>query len=152
MFRGITTITLDNKGRMAMPARYRTRLQEMAQGQLILTIDTQEKCLLLYPLPEWELIEQKIEALPSFHKASRRIQRLLIGHATELELDSSGRLLLPPLLREFANIDKQVMMIGQGRKFEIWSEIDWQEGRKNWLVEDDDNEGEMPPELQSLSL
>lgn len=134
-----------------MPARYRTRLQEMAEGQLILTIDTQEKCLLLYPLPEWELIEEKIEALPSFHKASRRIQRLLIGHATELELDSSGRLLLPPLLREYAHLDKQVMMIGQGRKFEIWSESDWQEGRKNWLAQDEEDD-EMPPELQSLSL
>lgn len=134
-----------------MPARYRTHLQEMAQGQLILTIDTQETCLLLYPLPEWELIEQKIAALPSFHKASRRIQRLLIGHATELEIDSSGRLLLPPLLREYAKLDKQVMLIGQGQKFEIWSDTDWQKGRDHWLGTEIIDE-DLPQELQSLSL
>jgi MraZ protein len=151
VFRGINLIQLDTKGRMAMPARYRTRLQDLAQGRLIVTIDTQEACLLLYPLPEWELIEQKIEALPSFHKASRRIQRLLIGHATELELDSNGRILLPPLLREYASLDKQVMLIGQGKKFEIWSETGWQQGREEWLTEETTDDL-LPPELQTLSL
>ncbi|HVV69423.1 MAG TPA: division/cell wall cluster transcriptional repressor MraZ [Gammaproteobacteria bacterium] len=151
MFRGINLIQLDAKGRMAMPARYRTRLQDLAQGRLIVTIDTQEACLLLYPLPEWELIEQKIEALPSFHKAARRIQRLLIGHATELELDSNGRILLPPLLREYAALDKQVMLVGQGKKFEIWSETGWQQEREEWLTEETTDES-LPPELQTLSL
>ncbi len=151
MFRGINLIQLDSKGRMAMPARYRTQLQASASARLILTIDTQEPCLLLYPLPEWELIEQKIEALPSFHKASRRIQRLLIGHATEVELDSNGRLLVPTLLREYANLDKQLMLIGQGKKFEIWSETGWQQGRNEWLAEETSDEL-LPPELQTLSL
>lgn len=151
MFRGINLIQLDAKGRMAMPARYRTRLQDLAQGRLIVTIDTQEACLLLYPLPEWELIEQKIEALPSFHKAARRIQRLLIGHATELELDSNGRILLPPLLREYASLDKQVMLVGQGKKFEIWNETGWQQEREEWLSEETTDES-LPPELQTLSL
>lgn len=150
MFRGINIINLDSKGRMAMPARYRAQLQDIAENKLILTIDTQETCLLLYPLPEWELIEAKIEALPSFHKASRRIQRLLIGHATEIELDTNGRLLVPPVLRDYAKLDKQVMLIGQGKKFEIWSEQDWQEGRQNWL--NHEQEEDLPPELQSLSL
>ncbi len=151
MFRGINIINLDAKGRMAIPARYRTRLQESVAGQLILTIDPQDACLLLYPLNEWELIEQKIEALPSFHKATRRIQRLLIGHATEVEIDNSGRILLPPLLRDYAKIDKQVMLIGQGKKFEIWSEHNWENGRMEWL--DDTGSAEtLPPELQSLSL
>jgi len=151
MFRGINMVHLDAKGRMAMPARYRTRLQDMAQGQLILTIDTEEPCLLLYPLPEWELIEQKIQALPSFHKETRRIQRLLIGHATEMEIDSQGRLLLPPLLRDYAKLDKQVMLIGQGKKFEIWSEAGWQEGRNKWLGDAAEDKA-LPIELQSLSL
>lgn len=151
MFRGINMVNLDAKGRMAMPARYLARLQTLAEGHMILTIDTQEACLLLYPLPEWELIEEKIEALPSFHKASRRIQRLLIGHATEIELDNNHRLLLPPLLREYAHLDKQVMLIGQGKKFEIWSEADWQAGRNHWLSEESEEES-LPPELQSLSL
>ena len=134
-----------------MPTRYRARIQTAAENQLILTIDTEEHCLLLYPLPEWEIIEQKIQVLPSFHKVSRRIQRLLIGHATELELDSNGRLLLPPLLREYAGLGKQVMLVGQGKKFEIWSEAGWNDGRSKWLSSEDTEEA-LPPELESFYL
>jgi MraZ protein len=151
VFRGINLIQLDNKGRMAMPAKYRARLEELAEGRLIVTVDTQETCLLLYPLPEWELIEKKIEDLPSFHKITRRIQRLLIGHATELELDGNGRILLPTLLREYAKLDKQAMLIGQGKKFEIWNESDWQAKRNDWLKEEAENES-LPEELKSFSL
>jgi MraZ protein len=134
-----------------MPTRYRPRLQTVANNQLILTIDTEEHCLLLYPLPEWELIEQKIQALPSFHKTARRIQRLLIGHATELELDGNGRFLLPPLLREYAGMDKQIMLVGQGKKFELWSEAGWNNGRDKWLS-DESAAAALPPELESFSL
>lgn len=135
-----------------MPARYRDDLQQSKVAQLVITIDTESPCLLLYPLPEWELIEAKLGALSSFNKATRRIQRLLIGHATELELDSSGRLLLPPLLREYAKLDKRVMLVGQGRKFEVWDEQKWNESRDSWLMEELDNQSELPPELHSLSL
>ncbi len=151
MFRGINLISLDPKGRLAIPARYRARLETLSKGQLILTIDTQAACLLLYPLPEWELIEAKIDALPSFHKATRRIQRLLIGHATEIELDSNGRFLLPTLLRDYAHLEKQVILVGQGKKFELWSEKNWQSGRDGWLSEESQEEL-TPPELQSFSL
>lgn len=151
MFRGINLISLDAKGRLAMPARYRARVEATAEGRLIITIDPQAACLLLYPLPEWELIETKINALPSFHKTTRRIQRLLIGHATEVELDSNGRLLLPTLLREYAALDKQVMLVGQGKKFEIWSETNWQAGRDEWLAQESKEEL-TPPELESFSL
>jgi MraZ protein len=151
VFRGINLIQLDPKGRLTIPTRYRPRLQPPANHQLILTIDTEEHCLLLYPLSEWEIIEQKIQALPSFHKASRRIQRLLIGHATELELDGSGRLLLPPLLREYAGMDKQVMLVGQGKKFELWSESGWNSRRDEWLS-GEGTEETLPAELESFSL
>lgn len=151
MFRGINLIQIDAKGRIAMPARYRARLHELSRGSLIVTIDTQEPCLLVYPLPEWELIEQKIQALSSFHKATRRIQRLLIGHATELELDGNGRFLLPPLLRDYAKLDKQLMLVGQAKKFEIWSEAQWNEERAQWLDEKGSEVG-LPPELEMLSL
>lgn len=150
MFRGINLVQLDAKGRLTMPTRYRARLQTEANSQLILTIDTEEPCLLLYPLPEWEIIEQKIQALPSFHKATRRIQRLLIGHATELELDGSGRCLLPPLLRDYAGLEKQIILVGQGKKFEIWSETHWHGKRNQWLAKDDKEV--LPVELESLSL
>jgi len=150
MFRGISAVNLDTKGRMVVPTRYRDVLEKDAASKLVITIDTEEPCLLLYPLFEWEVIEKKIEALPSFNKAARRIQRLLMGHATELELDGNSRVLLPPILREYAQLDKKIMLVGQGKKFEIWSESEWNNKRNGWLV--DENEGELPAELESLSL
>lgn len=154
MFRGINAINLDSKGRITMPTRYRERIQKDSAGELVITIDTEASCLLLYPLPEWEAIELKIEALPSFNRVTRRIQRLLIGHATEVELDSHGRILLPPLLREHAKLDKHVMLVGQGKKFELWDEQLWQEHRSSWLQEEAAREGDevLPDELQSLAL
>jgi MraZ protein len=152
MFRGANLVQLDAKGRLTLPTRYRTQLLSNAETNLIVTINTEEACLLLYPLREWEVIEKKIQALPSFHKATRRIQRLLIGHATDVELDGSGRFLLPPLLREYANLDKQVMLIGQGKKFEIWSEALWSNQREQWLAEEKDKSEPLPAELESLSL
>ncbi len=152
MFRGINAVLLDAKGRMAMPARYRDQLQQNEISQVVATIDTESPCLLLYPLPEWEIIEQKLQSLPSFNRAARRIQRLLIGHATELELDGSGRILLPQLLREYAQLDKRIMLVGQGKKFELWDEQQWQAGRVSWLAEEASSAGELPTELQSLSL
>ncbi len=89
-------------------------------GNLVATIDTDEPCLLIYPLDEWTIIQQKIEALPSFHPMTRRIQRLLIGHATDLELDANGRIVVPPLLRDYAGLQKQSILLGQGKKFELW--------------------------------
>lgn len=152
MFRGIHAVNLDPKGRLAVPTRYRDRLQLDASGQLIVTIDTEASCLLLYPLPEWEIIEAKVQALPSFNPQARRIQRLLIGHATELELDGSGRILLPSLLREHAKIDKTIMLVGQGKKFEIWSESTWNEERENWLKEVTGSPESLPEEMKELSL
>jgi len=150
VFRGVNALNLDAKGRMAMPAKYRDRLQEACSGQLIITVD-RDHCLLLYPLPEWEVIERKLVKLPSFNPQARRLQRLLIGHATEVELDGAGRILLPPPLREFAELDKRVVLIGQGNKFELWNETNWDERREQWLAKDED-EGPLPAELESLSL
>ena len=152
MFRGLNAINLDAKGRMAMPAKCRARLESESDSRLVITIDTEEKCLLLYPYPAWEEIEKKIEALPSFNKVTRRIQRLLIGHATELELDGNGRILLPQLLREYAAIDKHVILVGQGKKFEIWDEKTWTSGRNDWMAEGLSELPELPAELQSVSL
>lgn len=150
MFRGITPINLDAKGRMAIPVRYRPQLAEN-HPQVVLTIDTNSPCLLLYPLMEWEKIEQKLAALPSFNEAARRIQRLLIGHATELEVDNNGRILLPSVLRDYAQLDKKIVMVGQGKKFELWSEQGWQDARTMWL-ETTNSEAELPQELTTLAL
>ena len=152
MFRGINTVNLDQKGRMALPSRYRARISDASSGQMVVTIDTEETCLLLYPSTEWESIEKKLQALPSFNRAARRIQRLLIGHATDVELDGQGRLLLPSLLREYAALEKKVVLIGQGNKFELWSERNWQLGRDAWLATKALNGMELPPEMEDLAL
>jgi MraZ protein len=150
MFRGATQITLDAKGRLAVPARYRERLAHRCNGQLIGTVD-QDHCLLLYPLPDWEEIEGKLMRLSSFNRRTRELQRLMVGHASELELDGSGRVLLPRELREFAALDRQVMLIGQGNRFELWDEGRWRERRDQWLGAEADAGG-LPAELENLSL
>ncbi len=156
VFRGITQLNLDAKGRMAMPAKYRERLLESCAGCLVITIDptnsSREPCLLLYPLPEWEVIQTKIDALSSFDAASRKVQRLLVGHADDVEMDGSGRILLPTALREYAGMDKKIVLIGQGKKLELWDEGHWNRCREAWLdgaVTDAEN---LPSNLSSLSL
>ncbi|MDZ7645136.1 MAG: division/cell wall cluster transcriptional repressor MraZ [Woeseiaceae bacterium] len=149
MFRGATKVSLDAKGRLAIPTRYRERLAARCEGQLVATVD-RDSCLLLYPLPDWEEIERKLIRLPTLNKQVRRLQRLMVGYATELELDASGRILLSRELREFAGLDRHAMLIGQGNKFELWDEQAWNEKRDAWLGDDEDVD--LPAELESLSL
>ena len=150
-FRGINNIAVDAKGRMAMPARYRERLLEACGGRLIVTVD-QDHCLLVYPLPEWEIIETKLNELPSLNKTARLLQRLLIGYATELEMDAQGRILLPAMLRDFAGLNKKAVLIGQGKKLEIWDEDTWAENQEGWVEAVKNDEGELPDALKELSL
>lgn len=152
MFRGINAINIDAKGRIAVPARYRQELEGNCKGQLILTIDTEQSCLLLYPLPTWEKIEFEISKLPSFHPATRRIQRLLIGYATEVSLDSHSRILIAPLLREYAKLNKQAILLGQGNKIEIWDETLWKNCCQTWLENGLLNKEDLPEELRLISL
>ena len=133
MFRGINQLTLDDKGRLAMPARHREQIRLETDGQVVITIDTESPCLLAYPLNEWEKIEKKLIQLPSFHPIARKVQRLLLGHASEASLDGHGRFLIPSALREFAKLQKEVVMIGQGHKFELWDAQLWQTTRDNLL-------------------
>lgn len=151
MFRGVNGINIDAKGRVVIPTRYRERLQA-GRSCIVVTIDTEEKCLLLYPLTTWEDIENKLAELPSFNPAARRIQRLLIGHATEVELDSHGRILLPPSLREYADLSKHATLVGQGKKLELWDEKHWHERRDQWLSEESGMEAALPDEVKKLSL
>ena len=150
MFRGATKLTLDVKGRIVMPTRHRERLRESSEGRLVVTVD-RDQCLLIYPLPEWEQIERKLMALPTLHPQSRRLQRLMVGHATELELDGHGRLLLTAELREFAGLNRFAMLIGQGNRFELWDEARWIERRDFWL-KSEESSTDLSAELDSLSL
>lgn len=150
VFRGATKVTLDAKGRLAVPTRYRERVAARCDGHLVVTVDRDDRCLLIYPLPDWEEIERKLMRLPTLNEQARRLQRLMLGHAAELELDGNGRILLPRELREFAGLDRQAMLIGQGNKFELWDEETWIGKRDGWLGADSGKE--LPAELQSLSL
>ena len=150
LFRGVSHINLDAKGRLAMPTRYREQLTEGCAGHLVVTVDV-DRCLLIYPLPEWELLEGKLAALPNLDRQARRLQRLLIGHATECDLDRHSRILLPAPLREFAGLEKSVVMIGQGNKFELWDEQAWNENRDQWLAEEAGDET-LSGALETLSL
>lgn len=132
MFRGATAINLDSKGRLAIPTRYRQVLSEECAGQMVCTIDLHQPCLLLYPLPEWEIIEEKLSRLSSMNPVERRVQRLLLGHACECQMDNAGRLLIANTLRQHAGLTKELMFIGQLNKFEIWDEQVWYQ-----QVEDD---------------
>ncbi|HEC30090.1 MAG TPA: transcriptional regulator MraZ [Gammaproteobacteria bacterium] len=151
MFRGVNIISLDAKGRFAMPTRYREQLDESCSGKLIVTVD-RDHCLLIYPFPEWEEIERKLVKLPSFNRQARGMQRLLIGHATELDMDANGRMLLTPPLRKFAALEKRAVLIGQGNKFELWDEQTWNQKCEQWFDEGELDADGLPPELESLSL
>ncbi|NCF20091.1 MAG: division/cell wall cluster transcriptional repressor MraZ [Haliea sp.] len=151
MFRGVQHINMDAKGRLAMPARQREPLLSQCEGQIVVTIDTQANCLAIYPLPEWERIEGDIQNLPALKPAVKRFQRLMLGYATDLELDGSGRMLLPQPLREYAQLDKKLVLVGQGNKLELWSEALWLAEREQAL-QDSGPEADLPEELMSLTL
>lgn len=148
MFRGATSLNLDVKGRLAVPAKHRDALLSQCAGHLVLTAHP-HRCLLLYPQPAWEPIQAKMMALSSFDKRSSGLQRLLVGHAEDVELDSAGRLLISPTLREFARLEKQVMLVGQGTRFELWNMEAWLEQQNVAMA---DNEMDLPPALEDFSL
>lgn len=150
MFRGATRVTLDEKGRMVLPTRQRQRALERGEGRVVVTVD-RDGCLLIYPLPDWEQIERRLMSLPSLNERARRLQRLMVGHATELELDAQGRLLVPPELREFAALSRHAMLIGQGNRLELWDETRWNERRDFWL-KSEETASDLSAELDGLSL
>lgn len=113
----------------------------------MVTIDIDQPCLLIYPLNEWEIVEERINALPGINKAVRRVQRKLIGYATDIDVGNNGRLLLTSPLRTYARLDKKVVLIGQGNKFELWDEQLWEQH----CMEQDPGE-DIPPALAELSL
>jgi MraZ protein len=149
MFRGASKVSLDAKGRMAIPTRYRDRLAARCDGHIVVTVD-KDHCLLVYPLPDWEELERKLVRLPSMNKTARRIVRIMVGYATEVDMDANGRILVSRELRDFARLERNGMLIGQGNKFELWDETAWNEKREQWL--DEDEEGELPADLESIAF
>jgi len=148
MFRGVTQLSLDAKGRLAIPARYRSELMSTCSGHLIVTVDP-SKCLLIYPQPAWEPIEQKLNNLSSFDTVTRNLQRLLVGNACDVDMDAANRILISPPLRQFAGLSKDVVLVGQGTKLELWDETQWNLQIEIAMAFKD---GGMPPELEGFSL
>jgi MraZ protein len=152
MLRSANAINIDTKGRIAMPTRYREGLMDSCQGQFVCTIDLQSPCLLLYPLNEWLVIEKKLSALSSTDEVERRVQRLILGYATESELDKGGRLLIAPALRKHAKLEKKVMLVGQLNKFELWDEDKWQQQVEADLLEGLPKGEQLTESLKGFSL
>lgn len=152
MFRGATLVNLDSKGRLAVPTRYRELLLAESRGQMVCTIDLHQPCLLLYTLPEWEIIEKKLARLSSMNPNERRVQRLLLGHASECQMDNAGRLLLANTLRQHASLTKEVMLVGQFNKFELWDEQTWYQQVKDDIDAEQSAQEPLSERLQDLSL
>ena len=133
MFRGIASVTMDSRGRMALPSRFREEAEQRTENRLVATIDTNEQCLLLYSLGDWEEVQRRLEALSNIGTSARLLQRLLIGHATDVEMDAQGRVLIPPMLREYGKLEKKIVLMGQTNKLEIWGEQIWRTRREEWL-------------------
>jgi len=135
-----------------MPARQREPLMEECAGKLVVTVEPKSPCLVIYPLPEWERIEQEIQSLPSMKPAVKRFQRLVLGYATDLELDGNGRILLPEPLREYAQLEKKLVLLGQVNKLELWSEELFLAEREQALNDSRGEVDEIPDELIALNL
>lgn len=148
MFRGVAQLNLDSKGRLAVPARYRDGLLARCGGHLVITADS-DRCLLIYPLPDWEPIEQKLMQLSSFNAQIRELQRRIVGYAEDVLLDATGRILVPPALRGYAQLGKNVVLVGQGNKFELWNQEKWEQLMDKTGAP---GSGGLPPELEGFSL
>lgn len=147
MFQGATALSLDAKGRIAIPTRHRDAL--VPDGAPLVITAHPHRCLLVYPQTEWEPISQRISAMPGLDRQTATIKRLLVGHAQVEELDSAGRVLVAPVLRQWAGLEKQLWLVGQGTHFELWSDAGWQAQQQAMLdlcVDD------LPPGFESLAL
>lgn len=149
MYLGSYAIQMDAKGRLAIPGKVRDALLSACQGRVVVTAHTEERCLLIYPESKWQELLPQIQALPNINKRAARMQRLLLGYATPLEVDAdNGRILLPATLRDFAGLEKSLMLVGQGGKLELWSEAGWAAYLESAL---DDGDA-LPEQVAALSL
>jgi MraZ protein len=148
MFQGATSLSLDAKGRMAVPARHRDALLKAAEGHLVLTAHP-HRCLLLYPAPDWEPIRARILAAPSLEAQSAKLRRLLVGFAVDLDMDAAGRVLIAPELRQYAGLEKDVWLVGQGSHFELWSDAGWKQQQEEIFALGDKL---LPPGMENLAL
>ncbi len=150
MFRGVHNLTIDAKGRVKLPTRYQAQIDKNCDGKMVLSIHPDDACLLLYPLKDWQVLEQKIATLPALNIHTKRLKRKLLGHASDCELDKASRLLMPAALRTYAKLDKKLILSGQGHNFELWDEDAWHKHIKN--LDSLSAQADIPIEIAQLSL
>ena len=150
MFRGAAKVTIDDKGRVVVANRFRSQLVARSEGRLVVTAN-RAQCLLVYAASDWELIEQQIMSLPSLHPRSEELQHLWVGRATEVEIDSHGRIALTPELRGYVALDRAAMLVGQGKRLELWDEARWNEHCAEW-AKNQLTVTDLPPQFGALSL
>lgn len=155
VFRGVSELALDAKGRLAIPAKHRDALARRTPGadaepppSVVVTADP-SRCLLVYPRAAWEPIQARLMSLSSFNPEIRALQRLLVGFADDVEIDGSGRILVPPALRAYASLEHRVVLAGQGHKFELWDAARWNDATSRPIGFP---AGGLPPELDGFSL
>ncbi len=134
MFRGRYEHLIDSKGRLSIPSRIRETLNERYDSRLVIT--TYDSCLIAYPFAEWQKLEEKVSALPEFSKDTKAFLRFFYSSATDCAIDKLGRILVPQALREYARLDKDVILIGAFRHIEVWSKALWEKAEQTASNED----------------
>ncbi len=125
MFRGRYEHSIDAKGRLSIPAKFRETLSERYEADRLIVTNHFDGCLVAYPLEEWEALEERAKTLPMLKDAPKTFLRFFISGATDCEIDKQGRILLQPTLREHAGLEREVIMVGLTNKFEIWDKERW---------------------------
>lgn len=143
MFRGIYKVSLDERGRIAVPVRFREMLRARSEGKVVVTIDPRDRCLLLYALEDWSAVEKELTDLANLKPQARYLQRTVVGHALDVEMDNAGRVLLSPPLREYAGLAKRVAVLGQANKLELWDEETLNGNLADWLEQGNQAMGDL---------
>ena len=151
---GTSSLTVDSKGRIVIPAKYRDLLKQSCEGILAITKDPQYPCLLIYPGKLWNEISSKFESLGGLNPKTRSMQRKILGNASVIDFQVSERmsLLIPQLLREFVNVKpkSQIALVGMGSKFELWSLENWKRKELGFQVEGEDLLEDLPQNLEEI--
>ena len=153
---GFNTVSLDTKGRLLIPARYRTDLKTQNQSKVVVTKDPQYPSLKLYPGLEWDEISNKLQSLQGLDPIVRNIQWTILGNAYESDIDVEGRMLLrvPSDLRKYAEIEeeKQIALVGMGNKFEIWNINNWEMRQRGGSLSAEILDVVLPESIKTMSF
>ncbi|MCB1836318.1 MAG: division/cell wall cluster transcriptional repressor MraZ [Alcanivoracaceae bacterium] len=147
MFSGRHALNLDAKGRLAVPSKHREKLNASCGGRVVLTQHPMDNCLVIYPEPQWLTIADQVAGLSDADTRVRALKRRFLGQAVEMELDGSGRILVPTELRDLIGLDKKAMLVGILHRFELWAEDAWQAEQAKLDMED-----AMPESASSLAF